>query len=91
MLQQQGTCEHDVDYYLTVDGLVIFMDKIYVPDNRKLKKLILQEFHVNSYSGHPGYQKTLTMVKKFYHDVFHVLLLKIYVKDINHVIDWFVL
>jgi len=49
-----------------VDGLVRFRDKIYVSDYSEIKKLILREFHVKPYSGHPGYQKTLTIVKKFY-------------------------
>jgi len=33
----------------------------------ELKNLILKEFHVKPYSGHPGYQKKLTVVKKFYY------------------------
>jgi len=57
---QQGTSDHDVDYHLTPDGLVRFRDRIYVQENNELKKLILREFHANSYSGHPRYQKTLT-------------------------------
>lgn len=36
-------------------------------NNSEPKKLILREFHVNSYLDHPGYQKTLTMVNKFYY------------------------
>ena len=40
------------------------MDMIYVSDNNDPVKLILRELHVKSYSGHPGYQKILTMVKK---------------------------
>jgi len=39
----------------------------YVLDDNKLKKIILREFHLKLYSGHPGFQKTLTMVKKFYY------------------------
>lgn len=54
-----------MDYCLTMDVLVKFKDKIYVPDNRKLKKVILRDFHVKSYSGLPSYQKTLNAVKKF--------------------------
>jgi len=38
-----------------------------VLDKSDLKKLILWEFHVKSYSCHPRYYKTLTMAKKFYH------------------------
>lgn len=38
---QQGTSEQDVEYNLTMDGLVRFRDKIYVSNNSELKKLIL--------------------------------------------------
>ena len=34
---------------------------MYVP---KVKLLILDEIHKTPYSGHPGYQKTITMLKK---------------------------
>lgn len=40
---------------------------IYVSDNSELEKLILREFHLKPYLGHPGYQNTLTNVSKFYH------------------------
>jgi len=52
---QQGTCDQDVDYHVTMDGLVRFRDMIYVLDNSDLKKLTLKEFHAKSYSGHSGY------------------------------------
>jgi len=44
-----------VDYCLIVDGMVRFRDRIYVPDNSELKRLILREFHARPYSGHSGY------------------------------------
>jgi len=50
-----------------MDELVIFRDRIYLLDSSELKKVILRELHANSYSCHPGYQKTLTVVKKFYY------------------------
>ncbi len=56
-----------MDYCLKMDGLVRFRDKIYVPDNIELKKVILREFHVKPYSVHPGYRKTLTIVNHFYY------------------------
>lgn len=37
-----------------------------------------------------AYQLALPTKLKF-HDVFHVSFLKIYVKDVDHVIDWFLL
>lgn len=64
---QHGTSDQDVDYHLTVDGLVRFRDKIYVSDKNELKKLILREFYVKPYSSHSGHQKTLTTMKKFYY------------------------
>ena len=32
----------------------------------KFKLLILDEVHKTPYSGHPGYQKTITMLRKEY-------------------------
>jgi len=57
----------DEEYYLTTYSFVKFRNMIYVWDNNELKKLILTEFHVKSYSSHPEYQKNLTTIKKFYH------------------------
>lgn len=56
-----------MDHCLTTYDLVSFRDKIHVPNNSELKNLILREFHVNPYSGHPGYHKTLKMVNKLYY------------------------
>lgn len=64
---QQDTSDQDVDYHLTTDGLVRLRDKIYVSYDNKLKKLMFREFHVKPYLGHPGYQKMLTIVNKFYY------------------------
>jgi len=49
-----------------MNGFVRFRDRMYVSDNSELKKVILREFHTKPYLGHPGYQKALTIVKKFY-------------------------
>ena len=37
---------------------LLYKDKMYVP---KVKLLILDEIHKTPYSGHPSYQKTITM------------------------------
>ena len=47
--------------------MVIFRDRTYVLNYSELKKIILREFHAKPYLGHPGYQKTLTVLKKFYY------------------------
>jgi hypothetical protein len=38
-----------------------------VPNNQELKNMILKEMHNVHYAGHPGYQKTITAVKKPYY------------------------
>jgi len=48
-------------------GIGQVLRRIYVPDNHELKMAILREFHMKSYSGHPGYQNTLTEVKIYYY------------------------
>lgn len=50
-----------------IDGLIRFKNRIYVPYNNELKKLILMEFHVEPYSDHLGYQKMLATIKKLYY------------------------
>ena len=37
---------------------------LYIPNVTKIKLLILNEIHKIPYSGHPGYQKTITMSRK---------------------------
>ena len=57
----------DLGYCLATHGLVRFRDKIYVSDNSDLKEVSLIELHAKTYSGHPGYQKTLKGVKRYYY------------------------
>ena len=45
---------------------LLYKDRMYVPNVPKVKLLILDEIHKTPYSGHPGYQKTITMLRKEY-------------------------
>jgi len=56
-----------VDYCLTTHRLVRFKYRIYVSYISELRKVILRYFHAKPYSGHLGYQKTLTAMKRFYY------------------------
>ena len=47
-------------------GFLLYKDRIYVPNVPKVKLLILDEIHKTPYSGHPSYQKTITMLRKEY-------------------------
>ena len=39
---------------------------MYIPNVPKVKLLILNEIHKSPYSGHPSYQKTITVLRKNY-------------------------
>ena len=62
-----GTGDQDADYHLTTYDLVRFRDGVYVPNCSELKNITLREFHAKPYLGRIGYQKMLTVVKKFYY------------------------
>ena len=47
-------------------GLLLYKDRLYVPNVLKIKLLILDQIHKTPYLGHPGYQKTITMLRKDY-------------------------
>ena len=54
---------------LSIDkkGLLQFKNRLYIPDSAGLKLTILDEVHKKPYSGHPGYQKTITTLRKLFY------------------------
>jgi hypothetical protein len=65
---QQGKMKQKVEYYeLGNDGILLYINKIYVPNSHELKSIILKEMHNLPYVGHPGYQKTVATVKSQYY------------------------
>eukprot|EP00253_Pinus_taeda_P006100 PITA_06100 len=64
---QQAVKEDSQQEYTTDDaGLIYFKGRIYVPNQSRIKNLIMDEFHINHYAGHPGYQKMITAIRKEY-------------------------
>jgi transcriptional regulator of aromatic amino acid metabolism len=53
-------------YKLGVYGILLHKNKNFVPNVQELKRIILHEMHNTPYVGHPGYQKTITIVKSQY-------------------------
>ena len=51
------------NYGLIILKFLLYKYKMYIP---KVKLLILDEIHKTPYSGHPGYQNTITMLRKEY-------------------------
>jgi hypothetical protein len=54
-------------YQTTEGGLLIYRDRLYIPNCDDLKRFIMDELHKRPYTSHPGYQKMITATrKKFY-------------------------
>jgi len=51
------------DYKLIEKGLIMYKNRLYVPNVPETKLLILKEVHKSPYSGHPGYHKMITMLR----------------------------
>jgi hypothetical protein len=51
---------------LEADGLLLYKDRVYIPNVQELKLVILKEMHNVTYVGHPRYQKTVVTVKSHY-------------------------
>ena len=48
------------------DGLLFYLGKCYVPEDKELRKKIVQQYHDSLPGGHPGHLKTLELVKRNY-------------------------
>jgi hypothetical protein len=65
----QNTTENSDKSDLSIDknGLLRFKNRIYIPDSTELKLTVLDEVHKKPYSGHPGYQKMITTLRKLFY------------------------
>ena len=54
------------EFSLEEDGLLRYHNRIYVPNNSKLQRMILKESHLAPYSRHPGVTKMLSDIKPLY-------------------------
>ena len=53
--------------YRMEDGLLLFKDRIYVPDHEDIKVRLLQQAHDALEVGHPGQAKTLEILQRNYY------------------------
>jgi hypothetical protein len=53
-------------YTLEVDGLLLYKNRVYIPNVQELKLVILKEMHNITYVGHRGYHKTVEVIKSHY-------------------------
>ena len=49
-----------------LDGLLTFAGRIYVPNDKDLRRRIISQFHDSRITGHPGRAKTLELVSRDY-------------------------
>jgi hypothetical protein len=66
-LQNTPTNSDKPDLSIDKNGLLRFKDRLYIPDSKKLKITVLDEVHKKPYFGHPGYQKTITTLRKLFY------------------------
>eukprot|EP00253_Pinus_taeda_P016605 PITA_16605 len=65
-IQQSAREDSQQEYELDDVGRIYFKKRLYVPNQSRIKNLIMDEFHVSHYAGHPGYQKMITAIRKEY-------------------------
>ena len=63
-LQQQSLEKRYEGYKLEEDGLLTYKGRIYIPNVTYLRRVVMDEIHQAPYSGHPGYQKTISTARK---------------------------
>jgi hypothetical protein len=66
-LQQESSERKYEGYQLTIDNLLLYNNRLYVPESLDLKKLIMDDFHRRPYVGRFGYQKMVIVVRKLYY------------------------
>jgi hypothetical protein len=66
ILQQEDVQHKFKEYKMKEDGILMHKNRIYVPNSRELRKLVLKEMHNVPYVRHPGYQKTIAAIRSQY-------------------------
>ena len=52
-----------IDLSLNRRGLLLHKFRLYVPNSTDIKLVVMDGLHKRPYSGHPGYQKIITMTR----------------------------
>jgi hypothetical protein len=53
---QEGMSQQKFERYeLKEDGILMYRHRVYVPNDKELKSLLLSEMHKVPYAGHPGH------------------------------------
>ena len=60
-MQQQSLEKRYEGYKLEEDGILTYKGIIYILNITDLRRVVMDEIHQASYSGHPGYQKIIAI------------------------------
>jgi hypothetical protein len=66
-LQNTTTNSDKPDLSIDKNGLLRFKNRLYIPDSTELKITVFYEVHKKPYSGHPGYHKRITTLRKLFY------------------------
>jgi hypothetical protein len=65
-LQQGNLQQKFKEFELKEDGVIMYKGKICVLNSNEMKYTVMREMHNMPYVGHPGYQKTIAVVRSQY-------------------------
>ena len=52
------------DFSLNQQGLLLHKNRLYIQNIAEINLTVMDELHKRPYSGHPSYQKMITMIRK---------------------------
>ena len=55
-----------IDFILNQQGLLLYKNRLYMPNIREIKFTVMDELHKIPYSGHLGYHKMITIIRKYF-------------------------
>ena len=65
-VQEDRLFQQQKEYKVDEKGLLWSKERLYVLEGGDIWSRILIEFHQEPYSGHPGYQKMISVVKRLF-------------------------
>ena len=65
-VQEDRLFQQQKEYKVDESRLLWSKDRLYVPEGGDLRSSILMKFHQALYSGHPGYQKMISFIKRHF-------------------------
>ena len=63
-VQEDRFFQQQKEYKVDKTGLLWSKERLYIPEGGDIRSSILIEFHRTPYSGHLGYQKMISTIKK---------------------------